>query len=301
MNNIPAKVCSYACVYCQVGRTTRMLIEPGDFRRPEEVSRDVRRRLEEARSRSDCVDYLTVVPDGEPTLDRNLEKEIVLLKETGLPVAVITNGSLLWKETVRERLAQADWVSLKVDAVDRTVWRRTNRPHTALELSTVLSGMRAFASSFGGTLVTETMLIRGVNDTGDCLRETADFIHSLHPARAYLSIPTRPPAEKWVQSPTDPVLAHAYELFARVIDRVEYLTGYEGDAFSATGDVERDLIAIASVHPMRVAAVRALLSRTGSSWGVVDCLIDRGDLISVTYADHLYYVRPIGRTRRNGT
>jgi wyosine [tRNA(Phe)-imidazoG37] synthetase (radical SAM superfamily) len=291
INNIPAKVCSYACLYCQAGRTTRMQADRTYFYRPETIVQNVRKRLQRAGAGNDRVDYLTFVPNGEPTLDVNLGVEIVRLKETAVPVAVITNGSLLWRDDVREELSRADWVSLKIDAVQRTIWRTINRPHKAVDLSDVLTGMRRFASTFAGTLVTETMLVRGVNDRDDCLQDTADFIHLLKPARAYVSIPTRPPARKQVRGPTETALAHAHEIFAGVVGQVEYLIGYEGNAFSATGDAARDLLAIAAVHPMRAEAVDSLLTRAGASWKVVERLVAGGDLTTVKFGDHLYYVR----------
>ena len=147
INNIPAKVCTYSCVYCQVGRTTRMLNDRSTFFEPEDIFRDVQRRLTEAKEASERVDYLTFVPDGEPTLDMNLGPEIMLLRELKVPVGVITNSSLLWRDDVKEDLAKADWVSLKIDAVQEVAWRRINRPHKGILLPTVLDGDTGFCQS----------------------------------------------------------------------------------------------------------------------------------------------------------
>lgn len=291
INNIPAKTCTYACIYCQVGRTTRMQVDRSVFYEPEDIIQDVQRRLEEAKAGSERVDYLAFVPDGEPTLDANLGKEISLLKKTDIPIGVITNGSLVWREDVRKELGPADWVSLKIDTVREAVWRRINRPHKGLRLSNVLDGMRAFSSVFAGTLVTETMLVRGINDTEGCMKEVADFIHTLRPARAYLSVPTRPPAEKLVRGPSEKTLAQAYEIFGEKTGQAEYLIGYEGDAFASTGDVVHDLLSITAVHPMREEAVGAFLSRSRSSWETVEKLVVRGDLVKTAFDGHFYYLR----------
>ncbi|MGD9237213.1 MAG: radical SAM protein, partial [Desulfobacterales bacterium] len=117
INNIPAKICTYSCVYCQVGKTTRMQIERAPFYRPEEIFRDVENKIEQAQRKGESIDYLTFVPDGEPTLDANLGQEIELLKSLGPKVAVITNGSLIWRKDVRSALAKADWVSFKIDSL----------------------------------------------------------------------------------------------------------------------------------------------------------------------------------------
>ena len=291
INNIPVKVCTYSCVFCQVGRTTQMQNDRRFFYEPEDIFRDVRSRLAKAREASERVDYLTFVPDGEPTLDVNLGKEIMLLKTLGVPVGVITNSSLLWRADVREELGNADWISLKIDAVQEAIWRQINRPHKSIRLPLILDGILTFAKAFAGNLVTETMLVRGFNDKDDCMKQVADFLHRVQPYRAYLSVPTRPPAERSVRGPDEEALNRTYQIFADKVKRVEYLIGYEGDAFASTGDIEKDLLSITAVHPMRREAVSALLSRAGSSWEIVDRLVARGDLAETKYDRHVFYLR----------
>lgn len=291
INNIPPKVCTYSCIYCQAGKTTEMQNDRRVFYEPEEVFRDVRSRLARAEEESERVDYITFVPDGEPTLDVNLGKEILLLKALGVPVGVITNSSLLWRNDVKEELAEADWVSVKVDSVRERIWRQINRPHKALRLPMILDGILAFAETFSGELATETMLVRGFNDNDECMEEVADFLHELQPHRAYLSVPTRPPMEHLACSPDERVLNRAYQIFAQKLDKVEYLIGYEGDDFAYTGDIEKDLLSITAVHPMREEAVRALLSRAGASWDAVDHLLALGDLTATEYDGHIFYLR----------
>jgi len=297
INNIPAKACTYSCVYCQVGRTTQMQNDRRFLYEPEDIFRDVQSRLAEAKQASEQVDYLTFVPDGEPTLDVNLGKEIILLKALKVPVGVITNSSLLGRDDVREEIGKAEWVSLKIDAVQEGIWRQINRPHRALRLSLILDGILAFAKTFTGKLVTETMLVRGLNDTDDCLKEVAAFLHRLQPYRAYLSIPTRPPAERSVRGPDEAALNRAYQLLADKVKRVECLIGYEGDAFALTGDVEKDLLSITAVHPMREEAVSAFLSRAGSSWDVVERLVAQRDLAETKYDGHIFYLRRFTKGR----
>lgn len=300
INHIPPKICTYSCVYCQVGRTIRMQVDRRPFYAPEEVLRDVQDQVEKVRAAGERVDHLSFVPDGEPTLDVNLGREIESLRPLGVPIAVITNGSLLWREDVREDLGKADWVSLKVDAVQESVWRHINRPHASLHLPAILEGMLAFARSYKGTLVTETMLVEGVNDGEASLREVAGFLARLKPARAYISIPTRPPAEKWVRPPTEEAILRAYRVLAPAVGEVELLIGYEGDAFAATGDAREDLLRITAVHPMRKEAVEALLARNGAGWEVVRGLIEDGSLAETEYGGHTYYVRRPRRVRSRG-
>jgi wyosine [tRNA(Phe)-imidazoG37] synthetase (radical SAM superfamily) len=167
VNNIPPKVCSYSCAYCQLGRTIKMQVERQTFYEPEDIVKNVREKIARVSEVGEPVDYLTFVPDGEPTLDINLGREIELLKPLGINIAVISNGSLVWRQDVREDLVKADWVSLKVDSTREEIWRRINRPHRTLQLAAILDGMLEFAAVYKGELVTETMLVEGVNDRDD--------------------------------------------------------------------------------------------------------------------------------------
>ena len=291
INNIPPKVCTYSCVYCQLGRTGKMQAERRSFYDPAEVLRDVQDKVEDAIETGETIDYLSFVPDGEPTLDVNLRREIDLLRSLDIRVAVISNASLIWREDVRDELMKADWVSLKMDSVQEQTWRRVNRPHGTLSLDLILGGALEFASGFRGELTTETMLVEGLNDREDDLREIADFLASLRPATAYLAIPTRPPAEKWVRPPSEAVINRAYQVFSERVDRVEYLIGYEGNAFAFTGDVVEDMLSITAVHPMREDGVDDFLARAEADWGVVRQLVAQEQLVEVEYGGHRFYLR----------
>ena len=137
INNIPPKICTYACVYCQLGSTLQMRVDRQPFYAPEALVTDVQRKVASAREKDETIDYLTFVPDGEPTLDVNLGREMALLRPLSIKIAVISNASLIWRVDVREELAHADWVSLKVDAATEDVWRRVDRPHGKLRLAAI--------------------------------------------------------------------------------------------------------------------------------------------------------------------
>ena len=297
INNIPPKICTYACAYCQLGRTLKMQAQRQAFYEPMEILSAVRDKVAKAQEAGEAIDYLTFVPDGEPTLDLHLGQEIELLRPLALPIAVITNASLIWRRDVRQDLMGADWVSLKVDAVEEVVWRRIDRPQGSLELSSILEGAVAFARGYPGDLVTETMLVAGVNDGEGQLEEIADYLGYLQPYRAYLSIPTRPPAEVWPRPPDEQVLHRAYRIFCDRMERVEYLIGYEGNAFAFTGDVVQDLLDITAVHPMREDAVSDYLARAKSQWTVVRQLVAEGQLVEVEHGGHTFYLRKLGVSR----
>ena len=298
INNIPPKSCTYACAYCQVGRTLDMNLVRREFYQPENLFHEVSLRMEDVERSSESVDFLSFVPDGEPTLDVNLGREIELLRTFERPIAVITNASLLSLPDVREELATADWVSLKVDSVDEEAWRRLNRPHRTFNLPDILDGMMAFRRGFTGTLVTETMLVSGVNDTHRHAETTAAFLEHLGPDTAYLTVPTRPPASAWVRPPDSDAVVRYYQEFAARVGAVECLLGYEGSDFSSAGDPRESLLGITAVHPMRSDAVLRLLDRAGATWNLVEELMRDGSLHETEYAGHRYYLR---NPRRDGT
>ena len=293
INNIPPKACSYSCVYCQVGATRATEIVPRKFYTPDQIYQAVEKHLIQTREKGDRVDYLTFVPDGEPTLDSRLSESIERLRPLGIPVAIISNASLIWREEVRESLMKADWVSLKVDAIDETLWRRINRPHPSLDHQVILDGMSTFADDFRGTLATESMIVKGLNDNDQTANDLAGFLGKLGPDIAYLSVPTRPPAEKSVHAPDEVTLNRVYQIISRKVKNLELLTGYEGNAFASTGDVTEDLLSITSVHPMREEAVRKLLDKTGTHWHVVEQLIADEQLKLTEYEGQKFYVRRI--------
>ena len=297
INNIFPKTCTYACVYCQAGKTTSMQVDRTQFYDPGKIYTDVRKKVENAQKRGEAVDYLTFVPDGEPTLDIHLGREIDLLRSLGIKIAVITNASLIRQEHVREILYRADWVSLKIDSTRENLWHRINRPHRKLRLAVILEGMQEFAKLYRGKLVTETMLVKGLNDNPKNISEVTGFIARLEPFRAYLSVPTRPPTEKWVEPPDEQTLNAAFQTMSERIERTEYLIGYEGNAFAFTGDVAKDLLSITAVHPMREDAVKEFLSRAETDWSFIDRLIRKKQLIKMAYKGHRFYMRVVSRQK----
>lgn len=299
INNVTTKSCSYTCVYCQVGQTTDKFIEPRRFFTPEQIHAAVAAQLRKVAAGGVRVDYLTFVPDGEPTLDAKLGDSIAVMRDFGLPVAVITNGTLLWREEVRARVAQADLVSVKVDTVDEAIWRRINLPHRDLKLRDILAGIRTFAAGYRGTLISDTMLVAGINDARATLVGTAEFLADIAPAIAYLAVPTRPTTVSEVHGPDEAGLVRAYEIFAAWLPTVELLTGQESGAFAHTGDARDDLLAITAVHPMREAAVRDLLERDRADWSLVEGLLAEGALKAVDHAGERFFLRPV-RCGRQG-
>lgn len=289
INNLVGKACTYACVYCQAGPTCRLTIDRGTHVPPASIEEAVRGRLRRAERARERVDYLTIVPSGEPTLDVGLGEVIERLGWFAPPTAVVTNGSLLWSDDVRAGLGGAEWVSVKVDTAREPTWRRLNRPHGRLSLARVLEGALRFRDRFRGTFVTETMLVEGVNDTDEELDAVAAAVAGLAPDVAYLSTPIRPPLEPWVYAPARPALEDALRLVKQRVRDVRLLDEPEDEACGAGEDTEAALLSTAAVHPLRTGAIDDLLKRTGSGWPVVERLVREGRLERVTYRGRTFF------------
>ncbi len=281
VNNIPFKYCSYSCVYCQLGRTRNLIAERRRFFDPQDIFREVKEKVEGVGigrfPQLPRIDYITFVPDGEPTLDINLGAEIELLKSFGR-VAVITNSSLLFREDVRADLAKADLVSLKVDAVDVKLWKRINRPHPSLKLDEILRGVEKFAEEYEGVIITETMLIDFA--TLESVERVAEFLGKINPRAAYLSVPIRPPAER-VKAPDWEFIAKAAKIFGRFV-KVDLLVEAESGEFGINS--REDVLAVASVHPLREDVLEGYLKKLNLE---ISDLLD--ELEEIEYRGIKYY------------
>ena len=291
INNIPPKVCSYSCVYCQVGLTTQLSIDRKEFYKPMMIYNEVKNRLDELKMKNERIDYLSFVPDGEPTLDVNLSETIQLLQDFGIKIAVFTNSSLIWKKEVKAALNFADYVSVKIDAIDEITWRHINHPSSSISLDKILNGIVDFKETYNGTLVTETMLIEGLNDNEDELIKIGHFIVKVDPEIAYLTIPTRPTPFKNIHSPDQKKTLASYEIIKSVYNNTELLNAYEGNEFSISSETEESLISIMAVHPMRKDAVEKYLKKTNSNWNTIKKLVEEDKIEELFYDGNTFYKR----------
>jgi wyosine [tRNA(Phe)-imidazoG37] synthetase (radical SAM superfamily) len=188
-------------------------------------------------------------------------------------------------------LKKADYVSIKIDTTNKEIWKKINRPHNKISLESILEGLIEFSQNYNGRLVTETMVVDGINSSRSNFVSVAGFISKLQPYRAYLAIPTRPPAETWVRIPNEVTLNSAFQIFKEKIDQVEYLIDFEGNDFGYSGEIERDLLNITAVHPLRSESVQELIMKAKADWNVIDNLIYQEKLTEVEYAGNKFYVR----------
>ena len=291
INNIPPKNCSYSCIYCQVGKTDKCSIKRSEFYDPESILKEVKTTLKKLKDKNEKIDYITIVPDGEPTLDANLGYLIEQLKDTGNKVAVISNASLIFQKDVRSDLFNADLVSIKIDTVNEKVWREIDRPHGKLQLSDILEGIEKFANSYNGKIFTETMLIKDINDTLEIVSDTASYIKMISPERSFLLVPTRPPlSKKAIHSPIANV-NRAYQIFNEEGINTEIISGDEGTDFTFIDDIEEELLSITAVHPMTYEAVNKFISKSSSNWSLINKMLEDKKIRTVKYAGNKYFIK----------
>jgi wyosine [tRNA(Phe)-imidazoG37] synthetase (radical SAM superfamily) len=296
VNNIPPKYCSYSCIYCQLGRNKKKGITRQQFYEPAAVMEQVEKKINDVYKRNEHIDYISFVPDGEPVLDSNIGSTIKLLKRTGLKIAVITNSSLMSDEKARRDIMEADWVSLKIDAVSENIWRVINRPYKLLDIEKIHNGMIDFSGAYQGELVTETMLVDEINTGIDEVGRIADFIKILRPQMSYLSIPIRPPAEKRAVTPDEYYVNRAYQILLNRKCKAECITGHEGNDFVQTGDVTRDILSITSVHPMREDSLRMFVKNAGADWRIIEQLKSENKISETEYNNNKFYLRKFDKS-----
>lgn len=253
---IPKKTCNYSCIYCQLGRTDHMTNTRQMFFEVEEILAEFRAFLKTKVP----FDVVTIVGEGEPTLYLGLGElieEIAAL--TDRPVAVITNGALLYDETVRRELSHADLVLPTLDAYDQAMFQTINRPHGALDFQRVLDGLIRFAGEYKGQLLPELMLIKGVNDDEASLERYRQLFRRFPYDKLYINTPVRPPAEEGV-------MAVDAETMQRAVDQ---LGGISIDLLESTGfhseisDDRESILSIIKRHPMNQYEIESFLKGRG--------------------------------------
>lgn len=253
---LPFKTCSLDCVYCQLGSTGRTTNRRRAYFPPRDVLAQVRAVLDSGRR----VDHITFSGSGEPTLNSDLGRIIRGLKKiTNVPVAVLTNGTLLTRKDVRDELAAADIVVPSLDAVPARLFRAVNRPHPSLDAGRVVEGLVRFRREFRGQIWLEIMLIKGINDTPDHIRDLRAAVAAIRPDRVQLNTVVRPPAE-----------AKARPLSARELERIRRLLGGKAEVVADFGagrgagtgtDLDEAIAAMARRRPVTAADVSTAQGR----------------------------------------
>ena len=283
---VPFKTCSYDCIYCQLGRTTCKTVERKEWVPLDEVIAQVRDKLVTA------PDYITLSGSGEPTLYSRLGELIASIKGmTKTPVAVLTNGSLLWKKDVQDGLAEADLVVPSLDAGDDRLFQKVNRPHPSITFEQMAEGLIAFRSRFTKAFWLEVFLLGGMTAVPAEVDKIAKLVERLRPDRVQLNTVTRPPAEDFAL----PVSREDMEAFAaRLGQSAEVIADFRAvhrkSEFTAKRD---DVLDTLRRRPCTVDDIaEGLGMHANEAIKYVTELLERGDIAAETTGERTYYKTP---------
>jgi len=243
---LPPKSCTWNCLYCQLGKTRKFVTERQEFFPREEILEEVR----EALTVNTALDWITFVGSGETMLYKGIGWLVAEVKKlTNTPVAVITNGSLLYLPEVRQELLQTDAVLPSLNAGSEALHDHICRPASGLTFQQHLEGLAAFRREYKGRLWIEVMLLGGINDTDAALNDLADVLEEINPDMVHLVLPTRPAPEQEIRLPSNDRLEQAIAILSKVAVVINPLKG-NMDLRNAP-DMLEAIIAIVSRHPVQ--------------------------------------------------
>ncbi len=241
---VPYKVCSYNCVYCQIGPTKKTTVDRKPYVSSEDILSQLFHRLKEGIS----PDYITLAGSGEPTLNSEIKRIIHRIKEqTDIPVTVLTNGSLLSDETVRNDICDADVVLPSLDAADESVFNQINRPHPDILFERMVDGLIEFRKIYAKQIWLEIFLIDGINATETYMASFKRRIRDMQPDKIHLNTAVRPTAESSIHAVSQAKLQH----FCKILgDKAEVIAPFKRtDLKEGTNVIQKDLLNMLARRP----------------------------------------------------
>lgn len=252
---IPFKTCTLDCIYCQLGRTTHKTVERKEYVHSNQILKELEKFLKEKKK----VDYITFSGSGEPTLNSNIRKMITEIKKmTSIPIAILTNGTLLSHSQVREDLLEADLVIPSLDAISEKVFKEVNRPHPLLKIDEVISGIINFSKEFKGKIWLEIMLVKRINDSLKEMRKVAEIIKEMKLNKIQLNTVIRPPAENFAQALNIKDLERIRGILGK--EKCEIIAKFEGNRQKAyKKDIEEEILRTLKRRPLTVEDLSSFL------------------------------------------
>ena len=283
---VPHKICTYDCIYCQIGETTKRTLLRGNYLPKEEVLEEVRAFLSEEKA---LIDYFSVTGSGEPTLHSEIGRVIEEIKKiSSIPVAVITNGSLLYDQAVRKDLLSADVVLPSMDAVSPEIFGKINRPVPGFSVEKMIDGVVEFRKIFKGEIWLEILFCKGVNDTPEELHRMKEAIDAIRPDLIHLNTVVRPPSEKWAVPLGRKEMEEIRAFFG---EKAAVISGFDRHLLPAHDrDLKEDILRILRRRPL---SLTDLSQGMGISQSELDrdlgLLVKEGKIKSRSFGDTIYY------------
>ena len=253
---VPYKVCSYDCIYCQLGRTKEKTIERKPYIAAEKILNQLYQRLKERRQ----TDYITVAGSGEPTLNSQIGSLIHdIKKRTEIPVAVLTNGSLLSESGVRRSLMEADVVLPSLDAYDQEGFEAINRPHPEISFRAMVEGLIAFRNEYLGEIWLEVFILDGINATETNGAEFKYWIERVNPQKVHVNTAVRPSAETYARQVSPEKMARFCNILG---EKAEVITPYKniGQHEKGRAGVEENILNLLARRPCTLDDISSGLS-----------------------------------------
>ena len=281
---VPFKTCSLDCIYCQAGKTTHKTIERKSYVSLESVIPE----LKDALKQNQKIDYITLSGSGEPTLNLDLGRIITAIKKiTDIPVAVLTNGTLLHLESVRDELMAADLVVPSLDAVSQEIFCKINKPHPHINVSQMIAGLKSLRGDFSGDIWLEIMLVKGLNDFPEEIKKLNDVISSIEFDKVQLNTTVRPAADKVIEPVTNDELVTIKELLG---ERCEIIAGFRENQNTVDKNIPEKIISIITRRPLNLSEIADSLGiAKETTIKYVYLLEKQGRIELLTYGSESYY------------
>ncbi|MFH1139127.1 MAG: radical SAM protein [Pseudomonadota bacterium] len=255
---VPFKTCTYDCIYCQLGRTTNKTVERKEYAPLEAILDELEGALGGG---GPAPDYITLAGSGEPTLNSRIGELIDRIKSrTDIPLAVLTNGSLLWLDDLQRALAPADLVIPSLDAGDALLFQEVNRPHPEVDFEKMLEGLAEFRRRFTRLIWLEVFLLADINDLAGQVEKLVKATDRVRPDLVQLNTVSRPPCEDFARPVSRSRLDEAAGMFhqpALVIGETSLTDSGKDYSKTATDD---DILALLARRPCTVGGVAAGLA-----------------------------------------
>jgi len=283
---VPHKICTYDCIYCQIGKTTEKTLVRKEYVPVKEILEEVGSFLQEETS---STDVLSLAGSGEPTLHSQIRSVIEGIKAiTSIPVAVITNGSLLYEEEVRQDLLRADLVLPSLDAVSPEVFRKINRPRKGFSVEKVIEGLVGFRKVYKGQIWLEILFCKGVNDDKEELVRMKKTVERIAPDRIHLNTVIRPPSEKWAVPLSQEEMEEMRVFFGEKASIISEFDRHPPAV--AERDISEEILEILKRRPLSLTDLsKGMGIRENEIEKYIQPLVSEGKIHARVFGDSIYY------------
>ena len=286
IDTVPYKTCSLDCIYCQLGKTTNKTIERKEYISCEDILPEIEEILLKQKER---IDYITFSGSGEPTLNPKIKTMINSIKKlASIPIAVLTNGTLLFQPETREELMEADLVIPSLDAISDEVFKKVNRPHHSLKIDKIIDGLSTFSQEFKGKIWLEIMIVKGINDSPQEIKRMTEVIEKIKLDKIQLNTVVRPPTEEFAQ----PVNLENLKKIKRTLgEKCEIIAGFKRpNQEFYNKDIEKGILTMVKRRPVTLLDIsRSLGIHQNEAIKYLNILEKECQILTKVYREKRYY------------